>query len=80
LQHRLPTEFRAMQADMQAYLVRHGVIALPPNYNVIQQLVKNNWRILLKMLWPLLLTMLVLLAAAAAGLAWLLRRRRKAKA
>ena len=74
-----PKLFAAMHADMQAYLQANQVIPLPPGYNGIRQLMKNNAGLLLKMLWPYLAVLLLVLAGVLYGLwrgvRWLRRPR-----
>lgn len=81
LSARQPELFKAMQADMQNYLTNNGVVPLPDDYRPIPALVKNNAGLLLKMLWPYLLSLVLAVAVVGYGLArtWrVLRRRRRA--
>ncbi|MES2130005.1 MAG: arylsulfatase [Pseudomonadota bacterium] len=74
LQASEPEAFRTMQSDLQAYFIKNGVIALPADYAPIRQLVKNNWATLLRMLWPVLLTLVAILLAVVGGIFYLWRR------
>lgn len=81
LKEQQPEVFKTMQADMQHYISSNGVVVLPDDYKPIRSLVKNNAGLLLKMLWPYLLTMLAavsLLGWSAWRLIRRLRRRRSA--
>jgi arylsulfatase/uncharacterized sulfatase len=69
-----PEAFKTMQLEMQNYLTSNGVVALPEDYRPMQALVKNNAGLLLRMLWPQLLTLLLALALLGWG-SWRLLRR-----
>ena len=81
LREQQPEVFRAMQADLQQYLASNGVVPLGDDYRPIRALVKNNAGLLLRMLWPQLLTVLVALGLLAWG-GWRIvkRLRRKSEA
>jgi len=75
-----PELFKAMQYDMQRYLVDNGVVPLPDDYLPMRALVKNNAGLLLKMLWPYLLTVMVALGLLGWGAWRFIRRLRRSNA
>lgn len=61
LKEQQPEVFKTMQSDMQRYLADNDVVPLPDDYLPMRALLKNNAGLLLKMLWPYLLTALLAL-------------------
>lgn len=69
-----PELLKAMLADVEAYNKANGVILPEPGYDPIKQLLRNNWPVLLKQLWLVLVAALGVLALGVWGLVWSWRR------
>jgi arylsulfatase A-like enzyme len=67
LKEQQPKVFKTMHSDMQRYLSDNGVVPLPNDYLPMRALLKNNAGLLLKMLWPYLLTVLLALGLLGWG-------------
>ena len=82
LQAALPQQFAAMQADYTAWAQAHGVLPLPEGYNPVKQVMINTFvNYWIPTYWPHgLAVFLVLLGLLGFSLAWVLRRRRQARA
>lgn len=76
----LPDVVQTMRAEYATYVARDGVIQVPPDYDGLRQLLKNNWPILVRQLGGILATalavLLALLAAAVYAVRHWLRRSR----
>ena len=73
-----PQRLQKMLAEVEAYHQRVGVVLPEPGYNPLRQLLVNNWPVLVRQLWFVLLPALLLLAGLPLLLWWWLRRRRRA--
>ena len=74
-----PDRVQDMLADVQTYNARNGVVLPPPGYDPLQQLLKNNWPVLLRQLGGILAVamMVVIGLVIASGYSWTRWRRRR---
>ena len=72
-----PEVFKELRSDFDAYLQRNGVVLPPPDYAPLQQLLKNNWPVLVRQMGAVLVAVLGLLVACIFGLIYGLRRWRQ---
>ncbi len=74
-----PALFKELLAEYQTYMERNGVIKPTADYDPLRQLLKNNWRVLVRQLAGVLAltlgTTIVIVAALAYGLRRWRRRR-----
>lgn len=77
LQHEMPELFQSMQADYAKWAKANGVLAMPPGYDPIQQVIINS---LVFVYWPRyqwhLLALMVVLAMTVFGV-WRRRRHKR---
>ena len=77
LQHEMPELFQSMQADYAKWAKANGVLAMPPGYDPIQQVIINS---LVFVYWPRyqwhLLALMVVLTLAVFGV-WRRRRNKR---
>jgi arylsulfatase A-like enzyme len=50
-----PVRFQRMLAEVEAYHQRVGVVLPEPGYDPLRQLLRNNWQVLVRQLWFVLL-------------------------
>jgi arylsulfatase/uncharacterized sulfatase len=73
-----PERFRKMLAEVEAYHQRVGVVQPEPGYDPLRQMLINNWPVLARQLWFVLLPVgLLVLGVPLLLLWWWLRRRRR---
>jgi arylsulfatase/uncharacterized sulfatase len=73
-----PERFQKMVAEAEAYHQRTGVVLPEVGYNPVRQLLVNNWKVLTRQLWFLLLQVALIVLGLPLLLGWWLRRRRLA--
>jgi arylsulfatase/uncharacterized sulfatase len=72
-----PERFQKMLAEVDAYHQRVGVVLPEPGYDPLRQMLINNWPVLARQLWFLLLPLaLLVLGVPLLLLRWLRRRHR----
>jgi len=71
-----PERFQKMVAEAEAYHQRTGVVLPEVGYNPVRQLLVNNWKVLTRQLWFLLLQVALIVLGLPLLLGWWLRRRR----
>jgi arylsulfatase A-like enzyme len=72
-----PERFKKMLAEVEAYHQRVGVVLPEAGYNPLRQLLLNNWQVLVRQLWFVLLPAALVLLGGPLLLGWWLRRRRR---
>jgi arylsulfatase/uncharacterized sulfatase len=76
-----PERFRKMLAEVEAYHQRVGVVQPEPGYDPLRQMLINNWPVLARQLWFVLLPVgLLVLGVPLLLLWWWLRHRRRHRA
>jgi arylsulfatase/uncharacterized sulfatase len=75
-----PERFRKMLAEVDAYHQRAGVVSPEAGYDPTRQLLINNWPVLVRQLWFVLLPVALLVLGVPILLLWWLRRRRRTSA
>ena len=73
-----PQRLQKMLAKVEAYHQRAGVVLPEPGYNPLRQLLINNWPVLVRQLWFVLLPALGLVLGVPLLLWWWVRCRRSA--
>jgi len=73
-----PARLKKMVAAAEAYRQRTGVVLPEAGYNPVRQLLVNNWQVLARQLWFLLLPVGLLVLGLPLLLGWWVRRRRRA--
>ena len=73
-----PERFNKMLAEVEAYHQRVGVVLPEAGYDPLRQLLLNNWPVLVRQLWFVLLPAALLALGAPSVTWWWLRRRRRA--
>ena len=73
-----PERLKKMMAEVEAYHQRAGVVLPEAGYNPLRQLLVNNWPVLVRQLWFVLLPAGLIVLGAPLLLWWWLRRRRRA--
>ena len=73
-----PARLKKMVAAAEAYRQRTGVVLPEENYNPVRQLLVNNWQVLVRQLWFLLLPVGLLVLGLPLLLWWWVQRRRSA--
>jgi arylsulfatase/uncharacterized sulfatase len=73
-----PERFQKMVTAAEAYHQRTGVVRPEAGYNPVRQLLVNNWKVLVRQLWFLLLPVALLVLGLPLLLWWWARRRRRA--
>ncbi|MGL6112826.1 MAG: sulfatase/phosphatase domain-containing protein, partial [Rubrivivax sp.] len=71
-----PERFKKMLAAVEAYHQSAGVVLPEAGYNPVRQLLVNNWPVLVRQLWFVLLPAGLILLGGPLLLWWWLRRRR----
>ncbi len=69
-----PAIHKALLAEVEKYKLANGVVMPEPGYDGLRQLLKNNWLILLRQLWPLLVAGLLALLLLSFAVLRLFRR------
>jgi arylsulfatase/uncharacterized sulfatase len=72
-----PERLKKMLAEVEAYRERAGVVLPEAGYNPLRQLLLNNWQVLVRQLWFVLLPAALVLLGGPLLLGWWLRRRRR---
>jgi arylsulfatase/uncharacterized sulfatase len=70
-----PERFRKMLAEVEVYQQRVGVVEPEPGYDPLRQMLINNWPVLARQLWFVLLPVGLLVLGVPLLLWWLRRRR-----
>lgn len=73
-----PERLKKMLAEVEAYRERAGVVLPEAGYNPLRQLLLNNWQVLVRQLWFVLLPAGLILLGGPLLLGWWLRRRGRA--
>ena len=73
-----PQRLQKMLVEVEAFRQRAGVVLPEAGYNPARQLLANNWPVLARQLWFLLLPVGLLVLGVPLLLGWWVRRRRRA--
>ena len=74
-----PERLQTMLAEVEAYRARSGVVLPEAGYDPLRQLLRNNWQVLVRQLWFVLLPVGLIVLGVPVLLVWWLRRRRRAR-
>jgi arylsulfatase/uncharacterized sulfatase len=72
-----PERLKKMLAEVEAYRERAGVVLPEAGYNPLRQLLLNNWQVLVRQLWFVLLPLGLTVLGGPLLLRWWLRLRRR---